>query len=274
MSAENLRRRRVVICPECATVQAEDLVAKRLERGRDFITCGDCDTRVSLVATADADPADQSARDYDVAALERSADEARDREVGLTAAVAEIGTRRFEAWAGGEKPDVAIVFTDVVGSTRLWEELGDEKMDDIRVRHFEAGRRLVTKHGGYEIKTMGDAFMVAFKSSLPALAFMVELHGDTGHETIMIRAAADIGTVRIRDNDAFGGTVNYAARLQSLAEGPEIWISDNVKRAIDTVRDGSGTGADLPWKHHRVIADEKVLKGFKGEHDVWQLAIT
>ena len=274
VSAENLRRRRVVICPECATVQAEDLVAKRLERGRDFITCGDCDTRVSLVATADADPADQSARDYDVAALERSADEARDREVGLTAAVAEIGTRRFEAWAGGEKPDVAIVFTDVVGSTRLWEELGDEKMDDIRVRHFEAGRRLVTKHGGYEIKTMGDAFMVAFKSSLPALAFMVELHGDTGHETIMIRAAADIGTVRIRDNDAFGGTVNYAARLQSLAEGPEIWISDNVKRAIDTVRDGSGTGADLPWKHHRVIADEKVLKGFKGEHDVWQLAIT
>lgn len=268
VSSENVRRRRVVVCHDCGTTQPEDLVAKRLERGRDFITCGVCDARVTLIEGGAEQAGDT--RERDVAAIERSADQARDREVGLTAAVAEIGTRRFEAWAGGDQAEVAIVFTDIVGSTRLWEELGDEKMDDIRTAHFDSGRDLLGKHEGYEIKTMGDAFMVAFKSATSAMRFMLALHAETGHESIHIRAAADLGLVRIRENDAFGGTVNFAARLQGLAKGAEVWVSDKVKRSID--EEGEERLTRLPWKHHLVTADETLLKGFKGEHHVWQVA--
>ena len=244
-------------------------IGKRLERGRDFITCGVCDERVTLVVVSE-DETEDAASERGVAAIESSADQARDREAGLTAAVAEIETQRFETWAGGEQAEVAIVFTDIVGSTGLWEELGDEKMDDMRAAHFETGRALLVKLGGYEIKTMGDAFMVAFKSAVPAFTFMLALHDSTGHDAIHIRAAADVGLVRIRDNDAFGGTVNFAAQLQGLAADPEIWVSDKVKQSIDAA-DQKGH-ADLPWKHHLVTANETVLKGFKGAHHIWRIA--
>jgi small GTP-binding protein len=269
VSSDHVRRREIVSCPDCGTMQPEDHVRRRLEAGRDYITCGVCDSQVPLRAGADGTV--QEVSDRDVAVIERRADATRDREAGITAALAETTTTRFEEWAGGDRATVAIVFTDVVGSTRLYEELGDEKMDEVRQLHFDTGRSLVTKHNGYEIKTMGDAFMVAFKAAVPAFDFMVDLHGNTGHELIRIRAVADVGSVRIRENDAFGGTVNYAARLQGLAKGAELWVSQKIKQEIDYEK--ADRHAVLPWKHHRVVAGDKVLKGFKGEHDVWQVVM-
>jgi class 3 adenylate cyclase len=271
VSAERVRRRAVVSCTECGTAQPEELVKKRLELGRDFITCGVCDAQVSLVSEPGGGGEASEVDERDIAKIERYADKARDREAGITAAVAEMATTKFDDWAGGDRATVAIVFTDVVGSTKLYEDLGDEKMDDVRIQHFDTGRQILKKHNGYEIKTMGDAFMVAFKTAVPAFDFMFELHQHTGHELIRIRAVADVGSVRIRDNDAFGGTVNYAARLQGLAKGPELWVSNKVKQEIDYEKAERHTS--LPWKHHKVIADEKTLKGFKGEHDVWQVLV-
>ena len=104
----------------------------------------------------------ETVSERDVAAIERRADKAREREAGLTAAVAELNTGRFTDWAGGDRATLAIVFTDVVGSTKLYEDLGDEKMDEVRQQHFDTGRSHLAKHNGYEIKTMGDA-LVAFE---------------------------------------------------------------------------------------------------------------
>lgn len=187
----------------------------------------------------------------------------------LTSAVAEMSTKAFSDWADGPRADLTIVFTDVVGSTSLYEEYGDEKIDEVMAEHFSVGRQFLNKYNGYEIKTMGDAFMVAFKEVAPAFDFMLDLHGHTGHELIKIRASADAGTVRIRENDAFGGAVNYAARLQSLAKGPEIWISERIKAGVDGA--GEDRHVELPSRQYHIIASETTLKGFTGEHQVWQI---
>ncbi len=267
VSADNVRRRETIACQECGTTQPEELVAKRRELGRDFITCGVCDARVPL--TVEGADQGETVSERDVAAIERRADKAREREAGLTAAVAELNTGRFTDWAGGDRATLAIVFTDVVGSTKLYEDLGDEKMDEVRQQHFDTGRSHLAKHNGYEIKTMGDAFMVAFKTAVPAFDFMMDIHNETGHELIQVRAAADVGSVRIRDDDAFGGIVNYAARLQGLAKGAEIWVSNRLKQDVDYEK--SSRHATLGWKQHKVTAGDTVLKGFKGEHELWQV---
>ena len=97
---------------------------------------------------------------------------------------------------------------------------------------------------------------------------MMDIHNETGHELIQVRAAADVGSVRIRDDDAFGGIVNYAARLQGLAKGAEIWVSNRVKQDVDYEK--SSRHATLGWKQHKVTAGDTVLKGFE-ETELWQV---
>eukprot|EP00660_Eupelagonema_oceanica_P004798 gene4798-16081_t len=65
---------------------------------------------------------------------------------------------------------VAIVFTDIVGSTTLWEASPDT-MDEAMDVHNETVRRIILAHGGYEVKTIGDSFMVAFDSPASAVQF-------------------------------------------------------------------------------------------------------
>eukprot|EP00756_Hemistasia_phaeocysticola_P019513 Hpha_TRINITY_DN15664_c4_g4::TRINITY_DN15664_c4_g4_i1::g.101994::m.101994 len=70
---------------------------------------------------------------------------------------------------------VALVFTDIVGSTRLWEASPDA-MDVALAEHNDAVRGLIASRGGYEVKTIGDAFMVAFADPAQAVAFSIEVH--------------------------------------------------------------------------------------------------
>mmetsp|Transcript_125157 Transcript_125157/g.325178 ORF Transcript_125157/g.325178 Transcript_125157/m.325178 type:complete len:758 (-) Transcript_125157:36-2309(-) len=74
----------------------------------------------------------------------------------------------------GVADEVTVVFTDVEGSTSLWEA-SPEAMHQALELHDEAIRRLVAKHHGYEITTEGDAFQLAFHSAFAALGFCLEL---------------------------------------------------------------------------------------------------
>src|SRR6185503_19023112 len=91
-----------------------------------------------------------------VEAMEQSADRQRDFEVFVESARGETSTPDFTSWAGDERVTLALVFTDVVGSTALGEELKDLTMNDVRRAHFEQSRRLIERHKGREIKTIGD----------------------------------------------------------------------------------------------------------------------
>src|SRR5690348_7094343 len=65
--------------------------------------------------------------------------------------------------------DVTLVFTDVQGSTHLWEH-HTAAMEQALELHNALFRRLIAEHGGYEVKTEGDAFMIAFSTPANALA--------------------------------------------------------------------------------------------------------
>ena len=74
--------------------------------------------------------------------------------------------RDFQEWAGGERVTLAIVFTDVVGSTALGEKIRDEVMNEVRRAHFAQSRRLIEQFQGREIKTIGDSFMVGLQGCM------------------------------------------------------------------------------------------------------------
>jgi adenylate cyclase len=176
-----------------------------------------------------------------------------------------IFSKSFLAWAGAEKVTSAIIFTDIVGSTAIARSLGNEAMKEIRRGHFKQTRILIHKFGGNEIKTIGDSFMVAFRTAVAAFDFALALHGETGDDLVSIRAGIHVGPVDIEDEDAFGSMVDYAARVGGMAKGPEIWVSDVAKEHID--QEKARRHQPLLWTCH----PDCELKGVVDPQILWSV---
>ena len=108
-----------------------------------------------------------------------------------------ISQRTLEEWAGTPTPQVALVFTDIIDSTPLLNELGDKRWIGVLIGHLNQGRHLLKHLDCYEIKFIGDSFMVAFRTAVEALCFALTLHEDTGDKKVKIRAGIHVGAVRI-----------------------------------------------------------------------------
>ena len=174
-------------------------------------------------------------------------------------------TKSFSKWAGADRLTLAIVFTDIVDSTLLIHELGDEFYANLRNAHFQRARNLIKRLNGFEIKTIGDEFMVACFTSTNALDFTWELYTDPGAPQLKIRSGIHVGPVAIEQNDAHGATVNYAARVMSQAEQGGLWISNDIKNHIN--QEKAQRHQKLNWQKH----EKCTLKGFPGEHTLWSL---
>lgn len=184
---------------------------------------------------------------------------------GLYSATQEIHTKRFRDWAGASRTTLALVFTDIVDSTKIAVELGDEKVAEVRRSHFEQARRILSEYDGHEIKTIGDSFMVAFRTAVDALDFALKLYSNSGDERIRVRAGIHVGPVHVEEEDAFGAMVNYAARVIGQAKGAEIWISNEAK--ADIAQESALRHSDLEWDSHAGCE----LKGFPGRYVLWSL---
>ncbi|HEX3883523.1 MAG TPA: adenylate/guanylate cyclase domain-containing protein [Stellaceae bacterium] len=143
------------------------------------------------------------------------------------AAPVEAGKAGFREWAGRDRGMFAIAFTDIVDSTKLAVALGDRDMAAVRDAHFVRSQALIAAHDGHEVKTIGDSVMAAFHTSEQAFEYARALRAEPGHEKLAkrVRAGFHIGAMDITANDAFGVTVNYAARVIHAVEGPDIGIS-------------------------------------------------
>jgi class 3 adenylate cyclase len=137
------------------------------------------------------------------------------------------GDKTLQQWAsaGQRSLMLALVFTDIVGSTAKCNQFGDEQWIEILISHFRRARKVVRQFGGFEIKIIGDAFMVAFHSVKGAICFAMELQRKTGHEEVVIRAGVHVGPVRIVENDVYGSMVNYASRVIHVLEGEAVAAS-------------------------------------------------
>ncbi|MBX3269334.1 MAG: hypothetical protein KF729_03685 [Sandaracinaceae bacterium] len=129
---------------------------------------------------------------------------------------------------------LALLFSDLVGSTALYERVGDARAFAIVEEHFRAMGAAIERHEGAIVKTMGDAVMASFPSlghGVAAARAMIEAH-DAAHagDGLGVKIGVHAGpclAVRANDRlDFFGTTVNMAARLQAKAEASEIVLTE------------------------------------------------
>ncbi len=128
--------------------------------------------------------------------------------------------------------DVTLLFTDIEGSTRLWEAHPDAMAEALR-RHDAVLRRVIGAHRGYVFKTVGDAFCAAFATATAAVSAAVEIQQALSAErwppetAIQVRMGLHSGACEERDGDYFGPVVNRTARLEATAHGGQIVLSAN-----------------------------------------------
>ena len=252
---------RFFVCPKCGTPVPDAYVKMLREQKQNEFQCI-CPGKGIVALT---EPKERLHFPSKVAVMEQSADRQRDFDVFVESARGETSTPSFKAWAGGERVTLAIVFTDVVGSTALGHEVGDAEMNDVRRAHFAQGQKLLDQHHGREIKTIGDSFMVAFKSVEEALDFALALQSKPGHPKIQVRAGIHVGAMQVEGNDVFGGTVNFAARVVGAIKDAEIWLSERAKEDIDALKASRHSG--LKWQQQNAV----VMKGFPGARTLWAL---
>ncbi|NJK66633.1 MAG: adenylate/guanylate cyclase domain-containing protein [Microcoleus sp. CSU_2_2] len=135
---------------------------------------------------------------------------------------------------------ITIMFTDITGSTRMYETLGDAKAYNIVRDHFEIFFESIERCGGKIIKTIGDAVMASFinneqaiMAAADAVASFREYNSTRQQEEwIQVRIGIHRGTALLvnlnNSSDYFGSTVNKAARIQNLSKSDEVSFSEEV----------------------------------------------
>lgn len=131
---------------------------------------------------------------------------------------------------------LAILFTDLCDSTRMYREIGDAPAFGLVMDHFDILRNAISTEGGSIVKTIGDAVMAVFREPAPALrAILVAeqtLRSESGERQLHLKAGLHYGQcIAVNLNkqlDYFGTTVNLAARLEHLSEGGATIVSESV----------------------------------------------
>ncbi|HXY94962.1 MAG TPA: adenylate/guanylate cyclase domain-containing protein [Acidimicrobiia bacterium] len=125
---------------------------------------------------------------------------------------------------------VTFLFTDLEGSTRLWEEFPDA-MQDALARHDEILRDAIAAHDGSVVKTTGDGVHAVFVDAVAAARAARDaelvLGGEpwVGVPALQVRMGLHTGPAELREGDYYGTAVNRAARLMSVAHGGQIVVS-------------------------------------------------
>ena len=125
---------------------------------------------------------------------------------------------------------VTLLFTDVEGSTRLWDAERDAMAAALR-RHDEILRDAIEQAGGYVFKTVGDSFCAAFSAAKAALDAALAAQRNLAAESwptsrpIVVRMGLHAGVCEERDGDYFGPAVNRTARLLAVASGGQVLVS-------------------------------------------------
>jgi class 3 adenylate cyclase len=136
-----------------------------------------------------------------------------------------------------------IVFTDIEANTELLQRVGDAAWREILREHERTTRALLAEYGGTEIKTIGDAFMTSFNSASAAIDCAIALQREFRHDAAQLHAPLRI---RIGINagepiaehdpagrgDLFGTAVTTASRVQAMAKGGEILVTDVVRQLV------------------------------------------
>ena len=170
---------------------------------------------------------------------------------------------------------IAVLFTDLVGSTALYSRTGDAPAFRIVSDHFAAIREVVARYEGAVVKTIGDAVMAVFADPANALRAAVELDRcvqgvECDGSPLRLRVGMHAGPcIAMRANgriDYFGTTVNLAARLEAMANAGEVTMARN-----DAER--AGIAALLEPYAGRCSNEALAIKGFERPVEVVRLRV-
>jgi class 3 adenylate cyclase len=163
---------------------------------------------------------------------------------------------------------IALLFSDLKGSTALYQSIGDASAYHLVRDHFAFMAKVIRDHEGAIVKTIGDAVMAAFVSPTQAVAAAIDIQrqiaafnresqAEDANPPIVIKLGVHSGpTIAVTLNDRldyFGSTVNMAARLQGQSDGGDIVLSPEIAEDATVAPILSG----LP-----VTRDQASLKGF------------
>lgn len=153
-----------------------------------------------------------------------------------------LGTQVVRPGTGIPVKDNTLLFTDLRGSTQMYERIGDAAAFALVSEHFESMARTVTRCGGVVVKTMGDAIMASFtrpEDAVRAALAILEQEargGEDGGERLSPKLGVHRGPcIVVNQNDMvdyFGQTVNIAARVQGAAGSNELCVTEAVWEKI------------------------------------------
>jgi class 3 adenylate cyclase len=149
-----------------------------------------------------------------------------------------------------------ILFTDIVGSTRLAADLGDAAWRRLLGEHHRTARELLARYGGREVKTTGDGIVATFDAPLRAIRCALAMRDALLGLGLEIRAGLHVGEIEVQRDDIAGLAVHIAARIEALAASGEVLVS----RTLPDLVVGSGLRFVERGSH--------ALRGVPGD---WQL---
>lgn len=166
---------------------------------------------------------------------------------------------------------VTLVFTDIEGSTSLWERHRDQ-FKPVLEQHNALMRDAATRQGGYEVKTEGDAFFLAFPAALPAVRFALDAQSrleslKAGSDPVRVRIGIHTGEPLVEIDrqgraDYFGPAVNRAARVAAAGHGGQTLLSRAAWHAVSGLLDP---------ELETVALGELRLRGIEEPEGVYQL---
>jgi len=165
---------------------------------------------------------------------------------------------------------LTFLFTDLKGSTELYERVGDIVAYDLVREHFRVLNEIVASEAGAVVKTIGDAVMATFPSPDRALAAALRMRKSVHalKKDLLIKIGIHEGpclAVTLNDRlDYFGQTVNIASRVQSLSTSQEIHITGPIieSPAVATI---------LEKEAIRPIQKEAALRGIADKMVVYEI---
>ena len=170
---------------------------------------------------------------------------------------------------------LTFLFTDLRGSTELYERVGDLNAFDMVRAHFQVLQEIVVSEAGAVVKTIGDAVMATFPTPDRAVAAAIkmreamrELNANSGGEDLLLKIGVHEGpciVVTMNDRqDYFGQTVNIASRVQGLATSQAIFVTS-------AVVDDKNSANILAARRLQPVSQDLALRGI--ERDVRIFAI-
>jgi class 3 adenylate cyclase len=154
---------------------------------------------------------------------------------------------------------LAVLFTDIVGSTEQATSSGDATWRGVLDHHDQMVRSALGRHGGTLVKTTGDGILATFDSASRALAGATDLRAALADIGLQVRVGIHVGEVERRGEDVAGLAVHVAARIMSQAAAGQILVSG----AVAQVAAGG--------LHQFTTLARRALKGLQGEWDVLSL---